>query len=77
MVSVQEHVTTSVDAAGLIALAAAPVVGLWPELGGWALAPGGVVLLVGAWVADGGLVKAVLRVRRRKAAREAARRAGL
>lgn len=59
--SVQEHVTTALDTAGVIALAAAPLLGLWPVIGGWASAPAGAVLMVGSWWADGGLAKLKLR----------------
>lgn len=61
--SVQEHVTTALDTAGILVVASAPLLGLWPLIGGWAAAPTGVVLMVGSWWADGGLAK--LKLRRR------------
>lgn len=59
--SVQEHVTTALDTAGVLVIAAAPLLGLWPLIGGWATAPAGVALLVGSWWADGGAKKLLRR----------------
>jgi hypothetical protein len=47
----RELVTTLLDTAGLLLLAAGVAGGLWTYIGPWALCPGGVVVLAGSWVA--------------------------
>jgi len=56
-VKVQEHVTTALDTLGILLIAAAPLLALWPVMGGWATGPAGAAVLAGSWWADGGLAK--------------------
>lgn len=47
----RDFVTTLLDATGLLLLAAGVAGGAWPYVGAWALSGGGVVVLVGSWLA--------------------------
>jgi hypothetical protein len=51
---VSDFVTTLLDAAGLLLLAAGVAGGAWPYVGAWALSAAGVVVLVGSWLAARG-----------------------
>jgi hypothetical protein len=50
----REFVTTLLDAAGLLLVAAGIAGGTWPFVGAWALAFAGVVVLAGSWLATRG-----------------------
>lgn len=63
-VSVEEHVTTTLDAAALVALAAGALAGLWPLIHGWSIACGGAVVFLGVRVIDGSLGRVAARVRK-------------
>jgi hypothetical protein len=51
---VRELVTTLLDTAGLLLLAAGTTGACWPYIGPASLAPGGVVVLAGSWLASRG-----------------------
>lgn len=50
----REFVTTILDTAGLLLVAAGVVGGLWLLVGAWALSVGGAVVLAGSWLAARG-----------------------
>jgi len=54
-VSVEDHVTTGLDALALLLLAAGVLVGLWPLIHGWSIACGGGVVFLGVRVIDGSI----------------------
>lgn len=62
-----EIVTTLLDVLGLLALAIGAAAMLWPLLGLGCLVVGGVIVLLGARVADGWAVELVAKARHRKA----------
>jgi len=51
---VRNLVTTLLDTAGLLLVAAGVVGGAWAYVGAWALCIGGVVVLAGSWLASRG-----------------------
>lgn len=51
--SVEKHVTTGLDAIGLLMLAAGVLAGLWPLIAGWSIACGGAVVFLGVRFSDG------------------------
>jgi hypothetical protein len=65
-VSVEELVTTALDALALLLIAAGVLVGLWPLIAGWSIACGGVVVFLGVRVIDGGVQGLVARLAQRK-----------
>lgn len=66
MASVEEHVTTFLDAVALLLIAAGVLAGLWPVIGGWSIACGGVVVFLGVRLVDGDLHSLVAKVLARK-----------
>lgn len=50
----RDFVTTLLDAAGLLLIAAGATGGAWTWLGAWALCLGGTVVLLGSWLAARG-----------------------
>ena len=61
-----EIVTTCLDTLGLLLFAAGAAALLWPVLGLGCLLVGGMVILLGARLADGSALALVARTRRRK-----------
>jgi hypothetical protein len=52
--TVREFVTTLLDAAGLLLIAAGITGGAWQYVGAWALVFGGLAVLAGSWLASRG-----------------------
>lgn len=64
--SVEDHVTTGLDALALVLVATGVLVGLWPLIHGWSIACGGGVVFLGVRVIDGGLAALAAKLRRAK-----------
>jgi hypothetical protein len=63
-VSVEDHITTGLDALALLLLAAGVLLGLWPLIAGWSVACGGGVVFLGVRFIDGDLQRLVTRKRK-------------
>lgn len=63
-VSVEDHITTGLDALALLLIAAGVLVGLWPLIAGWSIACGGGVVFLGVRVIDGDLQRLIVRKRK-------------
>lgn len=64
--SVEDHITTGLDALALLLIAAGVIAGLWPLIAGWSIACGGGVVFFGVRVIDGDLQHLASRMLKRK-----------